>query len=111
MRSHPDDPGALYDLAASYRFSGRPDEALALLQKAATLRPDLDSIPAQIAKLEEDRGWNHEAAVAWRDYARLTKQRNPPSESVDRHVRMMLDRAKRLDEMASDESATAPSAR
>ena len=101
-RIAPNDPGAMYDLGASYRVEGRADDALALFREAERLRPDLEAIPAQIAKLEEDRGNYAEAAKAWRDYASRARRRSPRSESVDRHVRMMLDRSRRLDEMATD---------
>jgi hypothetical protein len=107
VRVAPDDPGALFDLGVSYRIAGRTEEALALFEKAAKLRPDLDAIPAQVAKLEEGRGRYREAAEAWRNHARLMALRSPPSEWVKHNVQMLLDRARRLEEKASERDARA----
>jgi hypothetical protein len=103
----PDDAGALFDLGVSYRLAGRTDEALALFEKAARLRPDLDAIPGHVAKIEEERGRYRQAAELWRKCAHLKEQRSPRSNSVEDDTRVLLDRARRLEEKANEHDARA----
>ncbi|MBZ5640156.1 MAG: M50 family metallopeptidase [Acidobacteriia bacterium] len=102
-RVAPDDAGTLFDLGRRYRLTGRFEEAVLLLTRAESLRPDLEAIPADLASTYERLRRPRVAAAAWRRSAEDSRRRSPSSESVERYVRMVTDRAERLETFAAHE--------
>jgi hypothetical protein len=79
---------------------GHHREALELLDRAAVLRPDLEALPAKRGQVQEALGLYADAARSWRLYAEMEQASEPIAEARDRHVRLALDRARRLEEKA-----------
>ncbi len=98
----PDDAGAIFDLALSFRATGRLEEALGLLERVARLRPDLEAVPASMATIQQELSMYGEAAASWRLAVKLALKRRPVGEDREEFVRIALDQARVLREVAAE---------
>jgi hypothetical protein len=94
----PESPGALFSLGMAYR-KDKPAQALALFLHAARLLPDNESVWAGAAKTYEDLlQWNA-AASCWRHAADAAQESVLERDSRERHIRMYLERASKMEGM------------